>query len=244
MQHIVGIDIATDPKKRYISYAGFNGTRVSLQWVADGNNTTGLIDDTKSAVRQGERALLALDAPLGWPASLATTLADHVAGQILEVPPDKMFRRATDDFIKEKINKRPLDVGADRIARTAHAALSLLNELSTYIQKPIPLAWEASYDSIAAIEVYPAATLMAHGKSASGYKGKDGQQVRGSILSWLTKFMDISPEHKKLLLSNDNALDSALCVLAGRDFLFGSCYIPTDLALAKKEGWIWVRRKD
>lgn len=52
-----------------------------------------------------------------------------------------------------------------------------------------------------------------------------------------------SADHGMILLSDDNALDSAICVLAGQDFLLGHCADPTDPALAKKEGWIWVRRK-
>lgn len=237
---IVGIDVSTDPKKRFASFARFDGKRASLQWVADGRDARKLRGGLYQALRNGDRVLLALDAPLGWPVTLAMTLAGHTAGQSLDAPPHKMFRRETDDFIKGKIKKQPLDVGADRIARTAHMALTLLNELSDQVQSPIPLAWATPVDDIAAIEVYPAATLLAHGQSASGYKGKDGQKARASILAWLTQTIEVSSEQEKLLLSNDNALDSAICVLAGRDFLVNRCYPPTDLALAKKEGWIWV----
>jgi hypothetical protein len=244
MDHtIVGVDVATDEKKRFISVASYRNNTITLKWVGDGNEKERLYSEIASLIRT-EKVLLALDAPLGWPAALSHILGNHAAGSRLDAHPDKMFRRATDDFIKEKIDKRPLDVGADRIARTAHAALSLLSELRTHIQKPIPLAWEVEFDSVTAIEVYPAATLIAHGRSASGYKGKEGRQARTEILSWLTKSMVVSADQRNLLLSNDNALDSALCVLAGRDFLLGNCYLPPDLDLAKKEGWIWVHRKE
>jgi hypothetical protein len=33
-----------------------------------------------------------------------------------------MFRRLTDDVIHARFGKRPPDIGADRIARAAHAA--------------------------------------------------------------------------------------------------------------------------
>jgi hypothetical protein len=61
----------------------------------------------------------AIDAPLGWPKPLAETLIDHRAGLPIETPANAMFRRTTDLFIQRKLKKTPLDVGADRIARTA-----------------------------------------------------------------------------------------------------------------------------
>ena len=235
--------MATDSRKRFTSFASFNGSKLLLKWVADGTSE-GDLYTTIASVSNNSRTLLALDAPLGWPEPLGDHLANHLAGDPLCESPNKLFRRATDDFIKDKIDKRPLDVGADRIARTAYAALALLSKLSKHIQYPVSLAWESTFDSIAAIEVYPAATLIAHGQSAAGYKGKDGQKARATILSWLTKLIDISVDHKKLLVSNDNALDSVMCVLAGCDFLLNRCYPPTNLALAKKEGWIWVYNKE
>src|SRR5437016_7332440 len=49
-----------------------------------------------------------------------------------------MFRRVTDDVIYERLGKRPLDVGADRIARTAHAALRFLEELRGFLGSTSP----------------------------------------------------------------------------------------------------------
>ena len=37
-----------------------------------------------------------------------------------------------------------------------------------------------------------------------------------------------------------DALDAAVCVLAGRDFIRGHALSPPDLDEAKREGWIWV----
>ena len=50
-------------------------------------------------------ALLALDAPLGWPDALGKVLAKHVAGCVIEEEPNLMFRRMTDRFIESKIGK-------------------------------------------------------------------------------------------------------------------------------------------
>ncbi len=89
----------------------------------------------------GSARPLALDAPLGWPAVLGETLGPHIAGESLDGTPNELFRRQTDHFIKAVIGRQPLDVGADRIARTAHAALGLLEQLRQLTGQPVPLAW-------------------------------------------------------------------------------------------------------
>jgi hypothetical protein len=48
-------------------------------------------------------------------------LTNHRAGQSIEVSPNEFLRRETDRSIHRRLGKRLLDVGADRIARTAHA---------------------------------------------------------------------------------------------------------------------------
>jgi hypothetical protein len=70
-----------------------------------------------------------------------------------------MFRRMTDDEIHRRLRKRPLEVGANLIARTAHSALKLLGEIRERTGLAIPLAW-APVEALPyrAIEVYPAAT--------------------------------------------------------------------------------------
>ncbi len=44
-----------------------------------------------------------------------------------------------------------------------------------------------------------------------------------------------------MILSAD-VLDSAVCLLAAKDFLKGNVYFPSNLEKAKKEGWIWVKK--
>jgi len=48
------------------------------------------------------------------------------------------------------------------------------------------------------------------------------------------------PGNQERLEGKTDVLDAAVCVQAGCDFLRGRAIAPTDLALAKKEGWIWV----
>ena len=43
-------------------------------------------------------------------------------------------------------------------------------------------------------------------------------------------------------VASDDALDAALCCTAAADFLRGNAFEPQDIDLARKEGWIWVRK--
>ncbi len=186
-------------------------------------------------------SLLCVDAPLGWPAPLAPSLASHVAGDSLPEVPDQLFRRETDRDVKRRINKQSLDVGADRIARTAHAALAFLAALRTATGLPLPLAWSSdSAPRHSVIEVYPAATLMAHGFKSSGYKKPEHVAERQGMLSELGNVLAL-PQDLDAMHNSADALDAAVCVLAGFDFMRGTCPAPADPERARKEGWIWVR---
>ena len=209
-----------------------------------GHADPGLVQTITEWTRDSSRVLLALDAPLGWPAPLSKALASHEAGAALAVQPNDLFRRLTDRVVRDKIGKQSLDVGADRIARTAHAALALLGELRSTIGHPIPLAWRPKLGRrLAAIEVYPAATLKVHGLPTSGYKATGDVAQRRQILRGIKRRVQIS-RRMPLLLEDANALDAAVCVVAAMDFLSGSAIRPDDLNRAKREGWIWVREPE
>ncbi len=184
------------------------------------------------------RTLLAIDAPLGWPRDLGDALVTHRAGAAIRVEPNVLFRRDTDRFVHRHFGKTPLDVGADRIARTAHAALALLDDLRQRLHIELPLAWDALWTGTAAIEVYPAATLLARRMAASGYKKKHHTSEREVIVRDLRRHLQL-PESCAAMLGSADALDAAICVLAGADFARGYAHPPVDIGLATKEGWIW-----
>jgi hypothetical protein len=150
-----------------------------------------------------------------------------------------MFRRETDRFIRTKLSKTPLDVGADRIARTAHAALRLLGDVAYQLGRPIPLAWTSQFLDVMAIEVYPTATLVAHGIRSKGYKARDQVDQRREILAALSRELDIGDLTATIEESAD-AVDAVVCLLAAKDFLEGRAMPPEDAALAEREGWIWA----
>jgi hypothetical protein len=189
------------------------------------------------------RTLLAIDAPLGWPEPMGKALVGHVAGAPIEPTAHDLFRRATDRFVKARLGKQSLDVGADRIARTAHAALHLLADIRSITALPVPLAWAHTFsDRLAAIEVYPAVTLVAYDLPSSGYKKPRDGRVKAAIINLLRDLLSLPDDIVDMERSTD-ALDAGLCVLAGFDFLRGEAYAPQDLELALREGWIWVRQK-
>jgi predicted nuclease with RNAse H fold len=93
-------------------------------------------------------------------------------------------------------------------------------------------------DGIAAIEVYPAATLTAHGCRASGYKRPQDVAERREIIELLRAWMKMPTDVSQLENSAD-ALDAVVCLLAARDFLQGRAVPPPEQRLAEHEGWIW-----
>jgi len=271
---IIGIDCAVDPKNVGLARGRFEGTTVSIEKAGVGHAVVGAglrpapTQSTGSQAKDGTAdvvdiisgwmigdtpILIAMDAPLGWPVDLAEALAPHSAGKTIAAQPDNMFRRLTDHAIRDRLKKQSLDVGADRIGRTAHAALDLLQKLRMRTGQEIPLPWKpCEHHRVRAIEVYPAGTLTAlFGKTerVPPYKGKDRDKNRRSILEILghlrKKFegLDVPDHLARRVEDSDHVLDAILCVLAGADFLAGRATAPTEAqrALATKEGWIWVR---
>lgn len=161
---IIGLDCSTNSKKLVLARGLHKDGRIVVCEARVGEgDPVGLIS---SWMRDDKTCLIAIDAPLGWPQPMGEMLAQHDAGMPLDAEPNIFFRRHTDRFIKDAIEKQPLDVGSNLIARTAHFALNLLQDVRERSGKPIPLAWQPNYESdCAAIEVYPAATLEARGLS-------------------------------------------------------------------------------
>jgi len=214
--------------------------------------------------REARKVLLALDAPLGWPRPLGDALVSHEAGRACAFQnlkydspfqrkgkrktsdADLLFQRATDRRIHDALDVKPLDVGANLIARTAHTALCFLDRLRKETKRAIPLAWapgNANLACVSTIEVYPAATLKGRGFRYEGYK-KDNKEARACIVERLDGEMELSSVIKCEMRKNDNVLDAVVCVLAAADFVRGDvrCPAESDLDLAKQEGWIWVRK--
>lgn len=240
---IIGVDFATKDAKKGLVLAtrGDGHLRLDRTW----KRRRPFLDIlTKWVAEAREATLIAVDAPLGWPVPLGDALESHEAGQAIATSADGMFRRRTDDFVQHATGKRPLEVGANLIARTAHAALDLLGKLGEALGTPVPLAWTPTgVEGPAAIEVYPAATLRAYGIRDAGYKKVDQLGERREIVKALRRHsMRIPDSGASELHRNADTLDAAVCVLAAEDFIAGRAARPEDQDLAHREGWIWVRR--
>lgn len=241
---IIGVDCAADFKKIGLARATWQKGAVPRVDMVEANLSAEAVLKTITSWAQGkQRVLLALDAPLGWPVGLGDSLHQHAAGVSIVLASDKLFLRETDRYVWDTLGKKPLEVGADRIARTAAATLKMLDQLRETLAAPLPLAWTARFnDRVACVEVYPAGTLYAMGKKPPPYKKPDQVYARREILKDLSGEIKLRADPKSLEASAD-ALDAVICVVAGVDFLSGRCTPPTDEALAKREGWIWFRRR-
>lgn len=144
------------------------------------------------------------------------------------------------------MGKQSLDVGADRIARTAKAALDLLDCLRANTDLPIPLAWKPRFlEKVAAIEVYPAGTLVSYGLPSSGYKNKDRMDLLEQILNGLKRHMNFAYDSENVK-TNADVLDAIICVLSGATFLRGQACNPpsSNISEALQEGWIWIKQNE
>lgn len=238
---IIGIDCAVNEKNIGIAVGNYSDGSCSVLHLLNQEKARPIPEFACDWIERSKQTLFALDAPLGWPSDLGKALAEHVAGVGIDIPSDLMFRRATDRFVRRQFGKQPLDVGADRIARTARAALNLLDKTRQETGLEIPLVWTPRYtEKAAAVEVYPAGSLISHGLPASGYKKKDQIAVRQHILNGLKRSIQLDID-LTLAEANPDILDAIVCVLAGSDFLAGYALPPADLDEAKKEGWIWIK---
>lgn len=249
--HLVGLDAASQRSK--FGYALGHLEPKSGRVTVD---RAGLLDDTKDLlidqivpfICAGERALIAIDAPLGWPDGLKQLLLGHEAGML---PPeglakDASFRRHTENQVRKV--KIPLEVAADRIARAAFEALCVLQELRSASKLPLPLAWSPDFTGAASIEVYPGATLAVRKLAKAQYKRPDQTSGREQIAMSLAHGGLVEPlpaEPNRRALQNADVLDAILCMAAARDFLMGECEPPDEhhFDQARREGWIWMRRK-
>lgn len=241
MTTIIGIDAATQTKRLGLARGILVDGNVAVDAALLGAEVDDVIE-TLAGWIDGP-TLLAVDAPLGWPVALARGLHRHRAGEGIAADADSLFRRETDKYVHRMLGKLPLEVGADRIARTAHAALGRLSDLRARTGLALPLAWEPTGGSdVRAIEVYPAATLIGRGIAVRGYKGQDAEAVkaRERLVTALATEVKLRVDRGRLVQTED-VLDATVCVVAGADFLRGRCVGPdaAQRTVAETEGWIW-----
>jgi len=244
---IIGIDCATQPAKTGLVYARYQNKRIDLVSCLNAGTIENysalpdyrwypLVKQCQDWIGTDEHVLFCMDAPLGWPNRMREILPKHRAGEFLGVMAKDLFNRDTDKFIEKTIQKRPFEVGASLIARTAQAALELLSTLRVVLCRDIPLLWnQGPIESSGVIEVYPPATIIGRIGESTKLNFKTKSDILLPILATDFGVESIDVIEK----SDDHMLDAALCVLAGADFLEKRCHEPSDLSVAEQEGWIW-----
>jgi len=238
---LLGIDAAVDPRNTGFAVARACENRWRVETLETGKRGMPLADAIMKRLAPENPILLAIDAPLGWPAPLARALYNHTAGVPLSLDPGTGFARETDRFVREKTGLKPLDVGADRIARTAAAALTLIEALRTRTGQRLPLlSSPEEAENGGLIEVYPAATLKQHGLPHRGYKKPHATRERMAITSDISGKLDLRP-CRQACIESDHCLDAVLCILTAIDFMNGDCLPPFN-NLPSQEGWIWFSR--
>ena len=189
---IIGIDCAVDPANVGVAVGEIIRGRVTIHEAVQCTKSR-VADVVCGLAGTWPRVLFAFDAPLGWPQALGEALVGHEAGAAIRMAPHKLFRRRTDEVVKAETNQQPFDVGADRIARTAVASLTLLSDIRAHFDAEIPLGWSVPVNvSSVAIEVYPAATLRQLGLSPRSYKKPEHAANRMALFDALTPAADLS----------------------------------------------------
>ena len=242
--HLIGIDCAAQDAKCGLALGRLSEDRVTVLEVV--TKAKSVLPTLVRWFSEHDPAVVAMDAPLGWPEPLGGSLSAHQAGGPIGRSANELFRRTTDLVVREITKKQPLDVGADKIARVALRAVRLIEELREATGRALPLALTAGVPrSTTVIEVYPALTLRSLALSDVRYKGSKpeyrNQRVR--LLSDIKAHVDL-PEDTRLLAESDDAFDAMVCLLAAADFCAGRVLEPRDMKRATKEGWIWFRPPD
>lgn len=176
--NIIGIDCATEDKNMGVACARLAYRTVDILDVRVGDRAGSVLQHLVESCARGEPTILALDAPLGWPAALGPALVAHTAGGHISAEANTLFRRRTDAYGKENLDRQSLDVGADRIARTAHSALRLLNDLAGRLSTQIPLAWGPQISGLAARAWLLPALVMPPGRRRAPDEYSEGVRPR------------------------------------------------------------------
>lgn len=217
-------------------------------------------------------AVIAPDAPCGWPSAMVSAVSSWRPGGRWTAPEDSApFRlRRTDQFTAKstaeavKRNREakvrgikpavPLSVSADKLAMTAWRCCRLLSELAADGAEVLTDALDAPFASdgpVRVVEAYPAAALAMWGVSREGYKDDDARAIarHEEMLTAIEgagseRWLSWSDRTREQCKETDRALDALVCALVARAAMLGLVEtVPNDAsAAARAEGWIALPR--
>lgn len=232
----VGIDLAAERPGTAIAAIRWGPGRAVVEEII-----THAADETVLRWMQHPDGAVGIDCPFGWPAPFVAMITDHTAGR-LRVPGDRpsgwrreYALRETDRHVQATIGLSPLSVAADKIGHVAIRLVALISELDPAV--------DSSLDGSGAIvETYPAAALRVWELPHRRYKGEAYRRERAALVDALlvaAPWLDLG-EHAGSVRDSDHVLDAVLCALVARARDRGFTDPPTDLGLARREGWIHV----
>ncbi len=236
MDVTVGIDLAAEPPGTAVAAIRWGAGRAVVDEVV-----TRADDETVLRWMRHPGGAIGIDCPFGWPVAFVQLVADH-GDRTLRSPtnrPDGWRReyvlRETDRHVQATTGLRPLSVAADYIGHVAIRLAALISELGPGV--------DSSLDGSGAIaETYPAAALKTWGLPHRGYKGAAHQPARDVIVDSLAiaaPWLDLG-SHEQAVRDSDHVLDAVLCALVARARQRGLTELPSDVQLARREGWIHV----
>ena len=101
MSALLGIDCATQPSKVGLALGELRDGVVRITKCRTARRSEPPARIAADWLSAYDRALVALDAPLGWTRALGASLRPHRAGAPMNAKSDELFKRATDVTIKE-----------------------------------------------------------------------------------------------------------------------------------------------
>lgn len=93
MTALLGIDCATQPEKVGLALGELRDGIVHLLDCTTGSRQESPVAIVAGWLANREQAIIALDAPLGWPKALGACLHTHEAGVLMHAPSNDLFRR-------------------------------------------------------------------------------------------------------------------------------------------------------
>lgn len=239
---IIAVTFAPSPFHVICAFATFADGRTAVRELKEGSGEEDPVSVVASWIESSPHpTLIAIDGPLGWPVALSKMMSEHLAGQPPRGEAEALFRRRTEHLVADLLGQTPLEAGADRVS--TYAALAFVTEVRTSTGHDIPVVWNPDSAGHGVIEVLPPATLKAHRMPTGEYGGAGDTDHRYNVVVALRDRIKL-PSEIGAMVANPDLLDAGLCVLAAHDFLLGKASAPSDMELARREGWIWVRDPD
>lgn len=230
--HVLGVDLATEPRTTAACWLKFDGQAVECELVTSRLDDATLIRLLESADRA------AIDSRFGWPEPFVEAISGWRArGSFPSGSREPLRLRATDIYVKQRA-LTPFSVSADKIGALAMRCALLLTQLGA--------REGTNLDRVdgKVIECYPSAALYCFGFTRAEVKGaKTDPSVRSRLLEAIlarAAWLQLDDLDKVKLIRTSDAFDAFVSALVARAAALRLTeQPPAQLArLAALEGWI------